>query len=109
VIRAFVLFVCQVVIGLVVTTAVAALWTHTRDGGFVHAFHVSLFLVGGVVFAFGLLGIGGASPSSGFIGGEGMIPGLKAGDRVPPDGGAVSPLAILALTGAVLIGIGMAV
>jgi hypothetical protein len=109
VIRGFVIFVCQLVVALVVTTAVAALWALTRGGGFVHALDVGLFVLGGVVLAFGLIGVGGVSPSSGLIGADGMTPGIRAGEWVPPDGGAVSPLAILVVTGAALIGIGIAV
>jgi hypothetical protein len=45
-----------------------------------------------VTFAlvFGAFGVGDMSPSQGFIGGMGRIPGLKAGTRVSPDGTAVN-------------------
>jgi hypothetical protein len=43
------------------------------------------------------------------LGGAGRIPGLRAGAYVPPDGTAVNANAILLVTGAALIGIGIAV
>ena len=108
-IRAFAYFVCQLVVALVITTAVAILWALTGGGDFVHALHVSLFVFGGIALFLGALGVGGMSPSSGLVGSDGMVPGLKAGTWVPPDGTAVNPTAILLATGAVLIGIGIAV
>jgi len=109
VIHAFVHFVCRFVVALVVVTAVAALWALTGSGGFLHAFHVSLFVFGGVALMFGAIGLGGMSPSSGLIGSDGMVPGLKAGTWNPPDGTAANSTAIMLVTGAALIGIGIAV
>jgi len=107
--RAFVHFVRQLVVALVLTTAFASLWALMGGGGFVHILHVGLYVFGGIALFLGALGVGGMSPSSGLIGSDGMVPGLKAGTWVPPDGTAVNPTAILLVTGAVLIGIGIAV
>jgi hypothetical protein len=84
--RAFVQFVRQLVVALVLTTAFASLM---GGGGFIHVFHVGLYVFGGIALFLGALGVGGMSPSSGLIGSDGMVPGLKAGTWVPPgrDGG----------------------
>jgi hypothetical protein len=107
--RALVHFLRQLVVALVLTTAFASLWALAGGGGFVHAFHVGLYAFGAIGLFLGALGVGGMSPSSGLVGSDGMVPGLKAGTWVPPDGTAVNPTAILLVTGAVLIGIGVAV
>jgi len=107
--RAFMQFVRQLVVALLLTTALASLWALVGGEDFVHAFHVSLYVFGGIAVFLGALGVGGMSPSSGLVGADGMAPGLKAGTWVPPDGTAVNSTAILLVTGAVLIGIGIAV
>src|SRR5262249_35969316 len=109
VVRTFALFVRQVVVALVITIAVASLWALTGDQGFVHTFHISLYLFGAIALVLGALGVGGTSPSSGLTGSDGMVPGLKAGTWVPPEGTAVNATAILLVTGAVLIGIAIAI
>jgi hypothetical protein len=109
IVRAAAHFVYQIVVALVLTLIVASLWALARGGGFVHTFHVSLYVVGGFVLLMGAIGLGGISPSAGFIGGAGRIPGLKAATYVPPDSMAVNPTAVLLLTGAAMIGIAIAV
>jgi len=107
--RAFVLVVLRLVVALVITTAVATVWALTGGEDFVHTFHVSLYVFGGIALFLGALGVGGMSPSSGLVGSDGMVPGLRAGTWVPPDGTTVNSTAILVVTGAVLIGIGVAI
>lgn len=109
IVRAAAHFVYQIVVALALSLIVAALWALARGGGFVHAFQVSLYVVGGLVLLMGAIGLGGISPSAGFIGGVGRIPGLKAATYVPPDSTAVNPTAILFLTGAAMIGLAVAV
>jgi hypothetical protein len=107
--RAAAHFLYQIVIALVLTALVASLWALARGGGFLHTFQVSLYVVGGVAFLLGAIGVGGVSPSSGFVNSAGRIPGLRATAYMPPDGTAVNPTAILLVTGAALIGIALAV
>ncbi len=107
--RAAAHFLYQIVFALVLTAIVASLWALARGGGFLHPFHVALYAVGGLAFLLGAIGLGGVSPSSGFIDTAGRIPGLGAATYVPPDGTAVNPTAILLVTGAALIGIALAV
>lgn len=110
--RAAAHFLFQVVVGLILTTVVAAVWAATGGDDFAHTFHVSLYVFGGLALMMGAFGIGGVSPSQGFIGGDrfsGRIPGLRADAYAPPDGTAVNATAILLVTGATLIGIAIAV
>jgi len=109
--RAAAHFFFQVAVGMILTTIVAALLA-LGGAGFEHTYHVALFVLGGLALMMGGFGVGGVSPSQGFVGGDrfsGRIPGLRAGAYVPPDGTAVNANAILLVTGAALIGIGIAV
>jgi len=111
VVRAAAYFLFQVVVGLFITTVVAALWA-LGGADFAHTFHVALYVFGALALMMGAFGVGGVSPSQGFFGGDrfsGRIPGLKAGAYAPPDGTAVNATAILLFTGATLIGIAVAV
>jgi hypothetical protein len=110
--RAAARFLFQVAVGLILTTVVAAIWALAGGSGFAHAFHVSLYVFGGLALMMGAFGVGGVSPSQGFVGGDrfsGRIPGLKASAYTPPDGTAVNANAILLVTGATLIGVAIAV
>jgi hypothetical protein len=109
IVRAAVHFIYQIVVALILTLLVASLWALARGGGFLHTFHVSLYVFGGLALLLGAVSVGGMSPSAGFIGGAGRIPGLKAATYVPPDSTAVNANEILLLTGAALIGIATAV
>lgn len=112
VVRAVLHFLVQVVAGMAITAVVAALWALSGGEAFAHTFHVSLYVFGGLALMMGAFGVGGVSPSQGFVGGDrfsGWIPGLKAAAYVPPDGTALNANAILLLTGAALIGIAVAV
>ena len=107
--RAAAHFVYQIIVALLLSVLVASLWAWARGGGFAHTFHVSLYAVGGFVFLMGAIGLGGVSPSAGFIGGMGRIPGVKAATYVPPGSTAVNPSGIFLITGIALIGIAFAV
>jgi hypothetical protein len=109
VLRAIALFLYQTIGALVITLIVALLWTVARGGGFLRTFHVSLYVFGSLALLLGAVGVGGMSPSSGFVGGGGRIPGLKSTTYVDPDGTAVNATAILLFTGAALIGIALTV
>ena len=109
VVRAVALFLYQTVAVLVITVIVASLWALARGGGFLHTFHVSLYFFGGLALLIGAVGVGGMSPSAGFVGGGGWIPGIKSTTYVQPDGTAVNATAILLFTGAALIGIALLV
>ncbi len=110
--RAAAQFLFQVAVGLVLTTLLAAVWAVAGGSGFEHTFHVSLYVFGALALMMGAFGVGGVSPSQGFVGGDrfsGRIPGLRAGAYTPPDGTAVNANAILLVTGATLIGIAIAI
>ena len=102
-------FVVQLVIGVLLALVVAALWALAKGGAFVSAFHVGLYVFGGIALLLGALGVGGMSPSQGVIETYGRIPRMKAYSYVPPDGTAVNSTAIFLLTGVVLVGLAIAV
>lgn len=96
---------------MAITTCVAAIWALANHGGFLHAFHIGLYVFGCVTLAMGVLGVGGVSPTHGLLGAVGSVPGLMAG-RLPglkttayanPDGTAVNATAILLFTGIALL------
>jgi hypothetical protein len=109
VLRAIALFLYQTIGALVITLIVALLWTLARGEGFLHTFLVSLYVFGTLAVLLGAVGVGGMSPSSGFLGGGGRIPGLKSTTYVDPDGTMGNGTAILLFTGAALIAIALAV
>ena len=108
--RAIALFLVQTSVCLLITAGIGAIWALANSGGFLHAFHVSLYVFGCVDLALGALGVGGVSPSWGFVAGAGATPGIFAGRLpgiktsmwVPPDGTAVNATAILLFTGIAL-------
>ncbi len=101
--KAVVSFFLQLAICLAVAVVLSGIWALAKGGSYGHSLRLGLFLIGAVAFAFGALGVGGMSPSQGFIGGMGRIPGVRAGTRVSPDGTAVNATPIFLLTGAVMI------
>ena len=113
--RAVLLFVVQTSVCLLLTAGIGALWALAGSGSFLHAFHVGLYVFGCVDLALGALGVGGVSPSWGFVSGAGATPGIFAGRLpaiktdmwVPPDGTAVNATAILLFAGIALIAIAM--
>lgn len=109
IVRVAVLVLYQAFGALLVAVLAALLWTLPLGDGFVHAFRVSLFVVGGLALLLGAVGVGGVSPSMGFVGGGGRIPGVRASAYVPPDGTPVNATALLLVVGAALVGIAFAV
>jgi hypothetical protein len=109
--RAIALFLGQTLLCLLVTAGIAAIWAAANHGvGFVSAFHVGLYVFGCVTLGLGAFGVGGMSPSQGFVNFDftaGRLPGVPTKMRVSPDGTAVNGTAILLLTGIALIAIGM--
>jgi hypothetical protein len=109
--RAVAIFLGQTAVCLLITVAIAAIWAAANHGvGFLSAFHVGLYVFGCVTLALGALGVGGMSPSQGFVNFDftgGRIPGVPVKMRVSPDGTAVNATAILLFTGISLIAIAM--
>ena len=110
VVLAAVIFVGQVAACMAITACIAAIWALGNHGGFLHAFHIGLYVFGCVTLAMGVLGVGGVSPSHGLsaVGATpgimaGRLPGLKTTSRADPDGTAVNATAVLLVTGLTLL------
>src|SRR5438132_1479373 len=99
----------QLSFGLAFALIVSGVIAAAEQTSFTHALEVGLFGVGALAFGLGALGIAGGSPAQTLVNTYGRFLTVDEFETQPPGGTVVNATAILLLTGALLLGAGVAV
>lgn len=105
--RAVLHFAVRLVVAIVVAVVVGVVWSLAHGGPLHHTLEAGFYVVGALSLLVGAVGVGGMSPSSTMTNTVGRIPGIRVGYRAELPPNTLSLQAILFMTGAVLIGLGV--